>query len=288
MALVALGAAGLVSAPAQATSGRCAPGTGVTVVVDFGSLGGGTRVGCDADGAGRAATRVVPSAGFALTYVNGQPFVCRISGKPGPDEESCATTPPADAYWGLFWSDGTDGTWAYATVGVAGLSVPEGGSIGWRFEDGGADEKPGASPTVGQAAPEPTRPPASPSPTRTPGPGAPPPSTPAPTPPESPTASTPAPTPASSAAGKAGGKPGRSARPSASNRPTGSARPKAAASDHATGDATEAVTDVASPMAADAPESRGADGGNGVTLLAGAAALLLAGAAGVVAWRRRV
>ena len=31
-------------------------------------------------------------------------YVCRVSGKPADDP--CVNTPPADAYWGLFWSDG--------------------------------------------------------------------------------------------------------------------------------------------------------------------------------------
>ena len=37
--------------------------------------------------------------------------------------------PPTNAYWGLFWSNGTSGTWAYASEGVDSLSVPAGGSV---------------------------------------------------------------------------------------------------------------------------------------------------------------
>src|SRR3954447_4624741 len=137
-----------IPAPAYASAGRCAQGSGVTVVVDFGSLGGGTRIGCDADGGGKVGSSIVPQAGFPVTYVASQPgFVCRVSGLPGADQEDCGDTPPADAYWGLFWSDGKSAAWHYSGVGITALTIPEGGSIGLRWEDGGTRENPGAPPT---------------------------------------------------------------------------------------------------------------------------------------------
>ena len=72
-------------------AGRCAAGTGVTVVVDYGPLGGGTQIGCDPTGAGKAASQVVPAAGFPLTYVNGEGFVCRIDGKPDDSDGELST-----------------------------------------------------------------------------------------------------------------------------------------------------------------------------------------------------
>ena len=147
-----LGAAAVVALPASpAQAAGCAPGTGVTVVVEPGPLGGGSSVGC-AGGAGGTATDATKEAGFSIDYVASQPgFVCRLNGKPSSDP--CQRTPPQDAYWGLFWSDGK-GSWKYSTAGASSLKVPEGGSIGWRFQDGGATDYPVAAPNGG-STPEP-------------------------------------------------------------------------------------------------------------------------------------
>ena len=163
--LTGLGAAlgaGLVlgAAPAHADAGRCPAGTGVTVVVDPGALGGGTQVACAPDGAGATGSTVVTSAGFTLTFTAGQPFVCRVDGAPTAADENCQGTPPADAYWGLFWSDGDPATWTYSSVGISGLEVPEGGSIGWRWQDGGNRDLPAVAPTAQPA--EPSDPPSNP------------------------------------------------------------------------------------------------------------------------------
>ena len=132
--------------PAEAASGRCAAGTGVTVVVDYGSLGGGVAVGCDSDGGGKPASSVVPDAGFPLSWVQEDPgFVCSVAGKPDPST-SCTRTPPSNAYWGLFWSDGDPATWSYASEGARSLDVPEGGSIGWRFQSSSTQGDPGSRP----------------------------------------------------------------------------------------------------------------------------------------------
>ena len=291
-------APGTLAAPAAAAAGRCDPGSGVTVVVDPGPLGGGTEVGCDPGGAGTAASRVVPVAGFTLTYVNGQPFVCRVDGRPDSSQETCAQTPPADAYWGLFWSDGSDGTWTYASVGVAGLRVPEGGSIGFRFEDGGAAERPGLAPTVTPPAPAPTP---TPTPTPTPGPTRTP--TPSPTrqpsaPPVTPTTPPASPTPSASPSGSAAPAPRpRTSRTPAPSRTTsrtprpGTSEPTSTPSPTPGVTPTTAVAGPGSDGTAGGTAGRTAGRGSGtgaLTLVAGALALGLAGAAGLLAWRRRV
>ena len=105
------------------------PGTaGVTVVVEFHELGGGSAQSCVADGGGHTADRLLKDAGYALDYVQRFPgFVCRIDGAPADDP--CVNTPPADAYWGLWWSDGTTGKWTYSSLGAASLAVPAGGYV---------------------------------------------------------------------------------------------------------------------------------------------------------------
>ena len=153
----ALGGGFTAQAPAGAadSSGRCPAGSsGVTVVVDYGPLGGGVEIGCDEDGSGPASA-VVPRAGFPLSWVTNEPgFVCAVKGKPDPDS-SCQGTPRASWYWGLFWSDGRPATWAYASEGARTLDVPAGGSIGWRFQNGDELEQPGAAPTTTKPKPKP-------------------------------------------------------------------------------------------------------------------------------------
>ena len=109
--------------PASAAS--CTSGSGVTVVVDPGALGVPCTAACDS-GSGQAASARYADVGVALSYVQRQPgFVCRVNGAPASDP--CVNTPPADAYWGLWWSDGEGGTWRYPRLGVTGLQVPDGG-----------------------------------------------------------------------------------------------------------------------------------------------------------------
>jgi hypothetical protein len=311
-ALVALG---LGASPSAAASGRCAPGTGVTVVVDYGPLGGGTVIGCDPDGGGKPASEVVQGAGFSLQGVNNQPqFVCRVNGKPGTSgtwAEDCGDVPPADAYWGLFWSDADPASWVYSSEGVGSLEVPEGGSIGWRFQDGGARENPSAPPNPEKKSP-------SPQPTKSP--------TPQPSKPPKATSPTPTPTPSASVPpGTQGSSPAPEAAPDGPDerRPGGTGsgtaedekgdkgdkreegadkgdRDKGAKDDRRkaekdkgdqdaepVAEPSESPVDASLQPASDEPL---ADEGSSavLTLVAGGAVLLLVGAAGVIAWRRRV
>lgn len=299
-ALLCAAAGVTLPAPASAASGYCARGTGATVVVDRGSLGGGTSIGCDPAGANTSGSTVVPRAGFPLTYVARQPgFVCRVAGLPDASRESCGNTPPADAYWGLFWSDGKSGSWSYSSVGIGSLKVPAGGFIGWRFQDGGGRTNPGTAPSAPgaaapSAAPEPS---VTASPTRRPTRTA--------TPVSRPTATrtpTTARTPPATRSGTST-KPAPTAAPSkraASTTAASSASPsKESAPDAASGTATSSAsaappasgTPSASPSAGDVNLTAGEQGasppGPGLPLVAGGLLVALAGAAGTMAWRRR-
>ena len=140
LAALALVASGLVlQSQVPAVAAGCTGSTGVTVVVDHHQLGGGVQQACDADGGGKAASTVFPDSGFPLTYVQRQPgFVCRVAGAPASDP--CVNTPPASAYWSLWWSDGKSGTWTYSSTGVGSLKVPDGGYVAfsWQGQDGKA------------------------------------------------------------------------------------------------------------------------------------------------------
>lgn len=156
-ALVA--AAGLVGAPSPALAAACSSDSGVTVVVDFHGLGGrGLVQDCVAD-QGHADDLFV-AAGHTLENVNQQAFVCRVDGLPTPEEESCARTPPSDAYWGLWWSDGTSGTWSYSSQGAYSLDVPDGGAVAFSWNGSSSTSKPGVAPPKHEqsASPEPTKP----------------------------------------------------------------------------------------------------------------------------------
>lgn len=123
---------GVTAAPAQAA--KCAPGSGVTVVVNNSAR-------CDSDGGGNAFSNF-RDAGHALTQVKTQPgFVCQVDGAPASD---CAKTPPKDAYWGLFWSDGKSG-WKYSSEGVSSLNVPQGGSVAFVFQNSTSKTYPSVS-----------------------------------------------------------------------------------------------------------------------------------------------
>jgi hypothetical protein len=150
---VALAAAsGLVGLSASPAAAALCSGKGVNVVVDFNGLGGGVQKGCDPSGAGRTGDKVFPAAGFSLAYVtNSAGFVCRVKGSPSGNV--CARTPPANAYWGLYWSDGKSGKWTYSSSGVGGTKVSNGGFLAFSWQNGGANDPPGAAPRNSQSAP---------------------------------------------------------------------------------------------------------------------------------------
>ena len=150
-----------VAPPAAAAT--CTDGRGVSVVVDFGALGGGVQQTCDADGGGKKAAAIFADSGVDLAYAQRSAgFVCRVEGVPTSDP--CINAAPADAYWGLWWSDGKTGTWVYASIGTSSLTVPAGGSVGFAWNSG-TRTQPGVTPPVAAAAAAPS----SPRPTPTPG-----------------------------------------------------------------------------------------------------------------------
>ncbi len=185
--LVTAAAGGLGSfvTPAAASAAACPGSAGVTVVVEYGALGSGTSTGCAAEGGGQTADRLLKDTGHALTYVQRFPgFVCRIDGLPADDP--CVNTPPADAYWGLWWSDGKTGEWSYSSLGAGSLAIPAGGYVAMVWDGSAGTVRPQADP-----APHPTP---TPSPTPTPTPT----KKPSPTPTATPTTPSPTATPSGS------------------------------------------------------------------------------------------
>lgn len=257
----------VVAAPATATT--CDPGSGVSVVVDFKSLGGGVQTVCDAAGGGTKASTLFTRNGFELSYAQRQPgYVCRVEGVPTSDP--CVNTSPASAYWGLWWSDGKSGKWTYASLGAQSLTIPAGGSVGFAWDDVDGSVTPGAAPPK-QAAASPTpTPTAKPTPTPTvkPSPSVRP--TPTPTVTES---STPTPTPTRTSTPT----PSETPTPTESTSPSASATPTPTASD-------TPATDVVEPASAAVDLD---DDGLPTWVPIAVIAVLFAGAGLVVAQRRR-
>jgi hypothetical protein len=132
-AAVAVG--GLVSvAPARAASvaGPCPTSAGVTVIVDFGSTGGGVQTRC-ATGSVANGFDALTKAGFSIRNVSSQPgFLCQIDGEPADD--TCVHVPSAAHYWG-YWYAARGEPWTYSSSG-ASRTPPPGSVEGWSFGDG--------------------------------------------------------------------------------------------------------------------------------------------------------
>ncbi|MCW3156905.1 hypothetical protein [Micropruina sonneratiae] len=105
---------------------RAASCSGVWVVVDYGSLGGGVARRCAVSyTTGLTALR---SAGFEPTTDEG--FVYTISGKPSKANIN-------NAYWS-YWHAAADGNggynaWTYSTLGATSYTPKQGDAEGWRY-----------------------------------------------------------------------------------------------------------------------------------------------------------
>ncbi|MDF2967768.1 MAG: hypothetical protein K0Q93_1546 [Nocardioidaceae bacterium] len=135
--------------------GECRNGRGVTVVVDFRSLGRGKIVRCVQRRIGRGFSGLdaLQAAGIRVRGVDGfgKSFVCRLQGRPRPREdvkpgpgtyrEKCRRIPPKSAYWS-YWYARDGGRWRYSKTGAGGRNVIRGGFEGWSFHAGRGDAKP--------------------------------------------------------------------------------------------------------------------------------------------------
>ncbi|MEH1100532.1 hypothetical protein V6V16_15360, partial [Micromonospora sp. CPCC 205561] len=174
--VVVLAVAGTVAPPrpavaAAGSAGYCPDASGVTVVVDFNELGGGTVVRC-APGDQATGLAALKDAGFQVTGTLrwGEGFVCRIEGRPATTAEKCVDTPPVSAYWS-YWYASNGGSWTYSDKGVLNRRPPGGSFEGWSFSlNRGADD----APRPGVAPKRPAPPPPAPAPPPPPPPPPPP------------------------------------------------------------------------------------------------------------------
>lgn len=270
MTVVAGVALAIPAAPSQAARTQAAGCSGVAVVVDFASLGGGNQNGCapgDPDsgvtalrGAGFEPTRAAQEAGY---------FVCRIDGRPANDP--CQRASPADAYWS-YWHATPGGSWTFSSSGAADHD-PEPGTVdGWAFGDG---DPPSSRPPAASQSTAPR-----PAPSRAPA--------------ADPTPQAPRRSPSAAPAGE---QPAVASAPGASTPPTGSS-PSASATPASSPEAGPSASGAASPSPspsrstatpAAAPLVAPQDGGSSpwVGVLLAAAVLALLGAAATRQAQRR-
>ncbi|MFI6132765.1 hypothetical protein [Micromonospora sp. NPDC051141] len=292
--VLALAAVSTLTAPAAAaaaagSAGYCPDASGVTVVVDFNELGGGTVIRCARgdQGTGLAALK---NAGFQITGTLrwGEGFICRIEGKPSAAAEKCVDTPPASAYWS-YWHASNGGSWTYSDKGVANRRPPGGSFEGWSFSlnrNANDAPRPGAAPKrPAPPAPPPPPPPA----TGGGGPAAPPPATGGgPVAPPAQGGSGAVPPAPGGQPGAAGPTVGATGIPTPTSTATGALLPTPSqVSSAPTGGATGVTSSEASgPELTDVSAPRGG-GGPPVGTIAGMTLLVLLAGGGLIAARRR-
>jgi hypothetical protein len=126
-----------VATASPASAAACAGTTGVTVVVDFGSLGGGVKTMC-APGDPTSGLTALTGAGYTYAFAPRFPgFVCQINVKPNPCNGG-----PATAYWS-YWHAPRHGAWTYSTSGAGSYNPKPNTVEGWAF---GAGIKPSITP----------------------------------------------------------------------------------------------------------------------------------------------
>ncbi|MFI5837985.1 hypothetical protein ACIA5A_30375 [Micromonospora sp. NPDC051300] len=291
--VLALAVAGTLTAPAApaaaaGTAGYCPDASGVTVVVDFHQLGGGTVIRCARgdQGTGLAALK---NAGFPITGTLrwGEGFICRIDGKPSAATEKCVDTPPASAYWS-YWHASNGGSWTYSDKGVANRKPPAGSFEGWSFSlNRNANDAPRPGATPKRPAP-PAPPPPSPPKTGGGGPPAPPPATGGGGTVEPPAQVDGPPPSSGSRPGAAGPTISANGLPTPTGTATGALSPTPSqVNGTPTGDATGAPsTDTVSPELTDVAAPR-SGAGPPIGTIAGILLLVVLAGGGLIAARRR-
>jgi hypothetical protein len=126
-----------VATAAPASAAACSGTTGVTVVVDYGPLGGGVKVTC-APGDPTSGLTALTGAGNTYAFVPRFPgFVCQINVKPNPCNGG-----PSTAYWS-YWHAPRHGSWTYSSSGAGSYNPAPNTVEGWAF---GAGTKPSITP----------------------------------------------------------------------------------------------------------------------------------------------
>jgi hypothetical protein len=107
----------------------CNDGQGVTLVVDFGSLGGGVNVRCGPQPISNGYD-VFRNANVSYETVAGKDFICRIAAQPA--NANCSNYPPGNYYWS-YWYATPGQDWHYSSKGAGAHRPSPGAYEGWSF-----------------------------------------------------------------------------------------------------------------------------------------------------------
>lgn len=123
-----------VPATAAGSSAACTD-EDVVVVVEPASLGGGPEVRCATGlNADAVAQDALVAAGHDLQETSGStPFVCRVDGRPGADEERCGASLSGSGYWAFLLAD-EGGDWTFAQTGLREQRVQPGQFVALRYQ----------------------------------------------------------------------------------------------------------------------------------------------------------
>ena len=134
------------SALSAGTGMACAEGEGVTVVVDFGDLGG-VSIAC-APGVQADGFAALAAAGFLVDSDTGPAnTVCKINGAPTQGFPYCWTTGGFWSYWKKPWG----GAWTMSRGGAAGGPLAIDSVEGWRWAGGFSTSPPSEDETAAPA-----------------------------------------------------------------------------------------------------------------------------------------
>ncbi len=133
--LLAPGAPATASATTDPGSTAACTAEDVVVVVEPASLGGEPEVRCATGlGADAVAQDALVAAGHDLEETSGStPFVCRIDGRPGADEERCGASLSGSGYWAFLLAD-EGGDWTFAQTGLREQRVRPGQFVALRYQ----------------------------------------------------------------------------------------------------------------------------------------------------------
>lgn len=115
----------------------CAPGEGVTVLVDFGALDDVVRIGC-APGGQADGFAALAAAGFTVGSEAGPGSTCTIDGLPTTGYPDCWYA----GYWGYWKAPDFETEWDYSTVGSGEGPLPAGSVEGYVWTVGTEGEPP--------------------------------------------------------------------------------------------------------------------------------------------------
>ena len=116
----------------------------VNVYIDFGSLDNNSKMSKCVPTEKDTGLNILQKSGINLEGTNkyGLKVICRVNNLPTTKQESCATMPPADAYWAFITKEKSGivnpmPKWGWAQKGISEVYFNPGDSLGLIFTEKG-------------------------------------------------------------------------------------------------------------------------------------------------------